>query len=226
MTNVPLPSLDALVAFDSAARHESFARAGAELNVTQGAISRQIRVLEDRLGVLLFQRVRRRVCSATSAAPICSMCVACWTSLKSSKLRLMTAGEHAKVLNLAVFPAFATHWLIPRLPDFFSKHPNVLVSCSVRLTPFDFATDPFDAAFHLGPRSWAGAVLHSPDGERGSGLYSDFSIHAGGIRRVDDLARTPLLHAATRSEGVVIQVTGVGPSATTYVDPANDPTRR
>ena len=61
MTNIPLPSVDALIAFESAARHESFTRAAAELNLTQGAISRQIRVLEDRLGSSLFQRVRQRV---------------------------------------------------------------------------------------------------------------------------------------------------------------------
>ena len=121
VTDVPLPSLDALVAFESAARHESFTRAGVELNVTQGAISRQIRVLEDRLGVLLFQRVRRRVVLTDAGRAYLLDVRRLLDSLKSSTLRLMTAGEHAKVLNLAVFPAVATHWLIPRLPDFFSK---------------------------------------------------------------------------------------------------------
>lgn len=198
MTHVPLPSLDALVAFESAARHESFTRAGAELNVTQGAISRQIRVLEDRLGVLLFQRVRRRVVLTDAGRAYLLDVRRLLDSLKSSTLRLMTAGEDSKVLNLAVFPAVATHWLIPRLPDFFSKHPNVLVSFSVRLTPFDFATDPFDAAMHLGSPTWAGAVLHHLMDETVVPVCAPSFRSARGIRRVDDLARAPLLHAATR----------------------------
>ena len=197
-TNVPLPSLDALVAFESAARHESFTRAAAELNVTQGAISRQIRVLEDRLGVLLFERVRRRVVLTDAGRAYVLDVRRLLNSLKSSTLRLMTAGEHAKVLNLAVFPALATHWLIPRLPDFFSRHPDVQVSCTVRLTPFDFATDPFDAAFHLGPPTWAGAVLHHLMDECVVPVCSSTFRSAHGIRRVEDLTQARLLHPATR----------------------------
>jgi LysR family glycine cleavage system transcriptional activator len=198
LTNVPLPSLDALVAFESAARHESFTRAAAELNVTQGAISRQIRVLEDRLGVLLFQRVRRRVVLTDAGRGYLLDVRRLLNSLKSSTLRLMTAGDHAKVLHLAVFPAVATHWLIPRLPDFFSKHPNVLVSCTVRLNPFDFATDPFDAAFHLGPPTWAGAVLHHLMDETVVPVCTSAFRAAHGIRRVEDVTRAPLLHPASR----------------------------
>ena len=198
MSNVPLPSLDALVAFESAARHQSFTRAAAELNVTQGAISRQIRVLEDRLGVLLFERVRRRVVLTDSGRAYLLEVRRLINSLKSATLRLMTSGEHGKVLNLAVFPAVATHWLIPRLPGFFDKHPNVLVSCTVRLTPFDFATDPFDAAFHLGPPTWAGAVLHHLMDECVIPVCSPSFRSAHGIHRVDDLARVPLLHPASR----------------------------
>ena len=152
-------SLDALVAFESAARHESFARAGAELNVTQGAISRQIRVLEDRLGVLLFQRVRRRVVLSRRRPRLSARCASPVGQSQVLEIAADDRGRTCESTNLAVFPAFATHWLIPRLPDFFSKHPNVLVSCSVRLTPFDFATDPFDAAFHLGP-SFVGRRRH------------------------------------------------------------------
>jgi LysR family glycine cleavage system transcriptional activator len=110
----------------------------------------------------------------------------------------MTAGEHSKVLNLAVFPALATHWLIPRLPDFFSKHPNVQLSCTVRLNPFDFAADPFDAAFHLGPPTWAGAVLHHLMDETVVPVCSPAFRSSHGIRRVEDLTRTQLLHAASR----------------------------
>ena len=92
----------------------------------------------------------------------------------------------------------ATHWLIPRLPDFFSKHPNVQVSCTVRLNPFDFATDPFDAAFHLGPPTWAGAVLHHLMDETVVPVCTSAFRTTHGLRRVDDLTRAPLLHPASR----------------------------
>jgi LysR family glycine cleavage system transcriptional activator len=198
VTNVPLPSLDALVAFECAARHQSFTRAAAELNVTQGAISRQIRVLEDRLGVLLFERVRRRVVLTDSGRAYLLEVRRLLNSLKSATLRLMTAGGQGKVLNLAVFPALATHWLIPRLPDFFRKHPSVRMSCKVRLTPFDFATEPFDAAFHLGPPTWAGAVLHHLMDECVVPVCAPTFRTTREIHRVDDLTRAPLLHAASR----------------------------
>jgi LysR family transcriptional regulator, glycine cleavage system transcriptional activator len=198
MPEVPVPSLDALVAFESAARHQSFTRAAAELNVTQGAISRQIRVLEDRLGVLLFQRVRRRVVLTDAGGAYLLDVRRLLNNLKSATLRLMTAGEHSKVLNLAVFPAIATHWLIPRLPDFFSKHPNVLLSCTVRLNPFDFAAEPFDAAFHLGQPTWAGAVFHHLMDECVVPVCTPAFRSTYGIRRVEDLPRAQLLHAASR----------------------------
>jgi LysR family glycine cleavage system transcriptional activator len=198
MTSIPLPSLDALVAFETAARHQSFTRAAAELNVTQGAISRQIRVLEDRLGVLLFQRVRRRVVLTDSGRAYLLEVRRLLNSLESATLRLMTAGERADVLQLAVLPGVATHWLIPRLPDFFSQHPNVNISCSVRLTPFNFAVEPFDAAFHLGSPTWAGAVAHHLFDETLVPVCTPAFRSRRGIHRIEDLTRTSLVQLASR----------------------------
>jgi LysR family glycine cleavage system transcriptional activator len=198
VTNVPLPSLDALVAFESAARHQSFTRAASDLNVTQGAISRQIRVLEDRLGVLLFQRVRRRVVLTDSGRAYLPEVRRLLNNLESATLRLMTAGECASVLHLAVLPAVATQWLISRLPDFFSKHPNISVTCSIRQAPFDFATEPFDAAFHVGSPTWAGAVVHHLMDECVVPVCTSEYRSKRGIHRVDDLTRTSLLQLASR----------------------------
>ena len=198
MSNVPLPSMDALVAFERAARHQSFTGAAGELNVTQGAISRQIRVLEDRLGVLLFQRVRRRVVLTDSGHTYLLEVRRLLNSLESATLRLMTAGEQANVLNLAVLPAFTTHWLIPRLPDFFSKHPTISITCRIRLIPFDFVTDPFDAAFHLGMPTWAGGVIHHVMDESVVPVCSPTFRSKRGIHRREDLMGAPLLQAASR----------------------------
>ncbi len=198
LTNFPLPSLDALVAFETAARHQSFTRAAAELNVTQGAISRQIRVLEDRLGVVLFQRVRRRVVLNDSGRAYLIDVRRLLDSLESATMRLMTAGERTNVLQLAVLPGVATHWLIPRLPDFLSQHPNISISCNVRLTPFNFAVESFDAAIHLGSPTWAGAVAHHLFDETLVPVCTPAFRTRRGIHRVEDLTRTSLLQLASR----------------------------
>jgi LysR family transcriptional regulator, glycine cleavage system transcriptional activator len=198
MTNIPLPSIDALVAFESAARHESFTRAATELNLTQGAISRQIRLLEDRLGSSLFQRVRQRVILTDAGRAYLLEIRRVLDGLESATLRLMTVGESTNVLNLAVLPAVATHWLVPRLPDFFTRHPRISISCAIRLSPFDFETDPFDAAFHYGSPIWAGAVVHHLMDEDIIPVCSPSFRTARRIRKMDDLTRMPLLHLTTR----------------------------
>jgi LysR family glycine cleavage system transcriptional activator len=198
ITNVPLPSLDALVAFECAARHECFTRAAAELNVTQGAISRQIRVLEERLGVLLFQRVRRRVVLAEAGRGYLLDVRRLLNNLESATARLMTAGESANVLNVAVLPAIATHLLIPRLPDFFSKHPGVSINCTIRQAPFDFATEPFDVAFHQGSPVWAGAVAYHLMGESLVPVCAPALQPTPSIRPLDHVMRMPLLQAASQ----------------------------
>lgn len=198
MANIPLPSIDALMAFESAARHQSFTRAAAELNLTQGAISRQIRLLEDRLGSHLFQRVRQRVILSDAGRAYLLEVRRILDGLESATLRLMTVGASTNVLNLAVLPAVATHWLLPRLPDFFRKHPKVSINCGVRLSPFDFETDPFDAAIHYGSPIWAGAVVHHLMDEDLVPVCTPEFRHSRRIRRPDDLGRMPLLHLTTR----------------------------
>ena len=112
MTNIPLPSVDALVAFESAARHQSFTRAAAELNLSQGAISRQIRVLEDRLGSLLFQRVRQRVVLTDAGRAYLLEVKRILAGLESATLRLMTVGESTNVLNLMAREFGPAQWCI------------------------------------------------------------------------------------------------------------------
>src|SRR5882672_2240946 len=198
MANIPLPSIDALTAFESAARHQSFTRAAAELNLTQGAISRQIRLLEDRLGSSLFQRVRQRVILTDAGRAYLLEVRRILDGLESATLRLMTVGASTNVLNLAVLPAVATHWLLPRLPDFFRKYPKVSINCGVRLSPFDFETDPFDAAIHYGAPIWAGAIVHHLMDEDLIPVCTPLFRNSRRIRRADDLARMPLLHLTTR----------------------------
>jgi len=150
--------MSALTAFESAARHLSFSRAAQELHLTQGAISRQIRQIEDSLGVVLFERVNQRVFLTDAGRLYWKDVEGALGRLGEATYRVMANAGRGGVLDLAVLPTFATRWLIPRLPGFLALHPEATVNFSVRLAPFDFATEPFDAAIHHGEPVWPGAV--------------------------------------------------------------------
>lgn len=153
-----LPSIGALVAFESAARHLSFSRAAAELHLTQGAISRQVRELETRLGLSLFERINQRV-FLTDAGEAYRLEVArILADLAAATERTMASAGGAEVLNLAVLPTFAARWLVPRLPKFLADHPQAAVNFTVRNEAFSFADTPLDAAIHFGEPTWPGAM--------------------------------------------------------------------
>lgn len=146
-----LPSLSALQAFEAAARHGSFSRAAQELNLTQGAVSRQVRGLENALGVRLFELVRQRVILTDLGRRYLEDVRRTIDSLERSSLRAMAMAGAADIIDLAVLPTFGSRWLMPRLPLFYADHPDVTVNCASRFFPFDFRQEPFDAAIHFGP---------------------------------------------------------------------------
>lgn len=151
-----LPSTAALQAFEAAARHNSATLAAAELSLTQGAVSRQIKALEDQLGVSLMQRQGRGLVLTRAGATYAAEVRAILAHLSKATVALRTNPDGG-TLNLAILPAFGMHWLAPRLPEFGRAHPEVTVNLSTRLAPFDFATHPFDAAIHFGREDWHGA---------------------------------------------------------------------
>src|SRR5258708_4657458 len=133
-----LPSLGALRAFVVAARHLSFAKAAAELHVTPGAISQQIKQLEDQLGCELFRR-SNRVLMLTNEGQ------ACLPGLTDAFERIVSALENIKataesgVLTVSVAPSFAAKWLVPRVEDFRNGHPDIDVrrARAMQLVDFD-----------------------------------------------------------------------------------------
>lgn len=192
-----LPPIGALVAFECAARHESFSRAAEELHLTQGAISRQIRALEDIVGVALFERIRQRVVLSEAGRAYLGDVRRSLGELGDATHRVMGFTGTRGVLDLAVLPTFGTRWLVPRLPRFLAHHPDVTVNIAARIAPFDFASDPFDAAIHVGQPVWAGGVLeHLMDEEVVP--VAPLSWLAAGERTPAALAARPLLHQSTR----------------------------
>jgi DNA-binding transcriptional LysR family regulator len=155
-----IPSNSALLAFEAAARHGSFARAAEELALTEGAVSRQIGRLEAFLGLALFERVGNRVRLAPHGKRYAVQVREVLDRLERDSLYLMGQPIAAASIDIAAIPTFATRWLIPRLKRFQDKHPHITVHMAERMDPFILAGSGFDAAIHFEHPAWAGMRVH------------------------------------------------------------------
>lgn len=150
-----LPSMASLLALESIDRLGTASAAALELNLTQGAVSRQLKVLEDQLGVALLIRDKQRLRLTPAAQDYVREVRRGLQTLSQASLTLR-ANPLGGALNLAILPAFGMNWLAPRLASFATQHAEVTVNLSTRLKPFDFATSNFDAAIHYGRQDWPG----------------------------------------------------------------------
>ena len=139
-----LPPLDLLRGFEAAARHLSFTRAGAELFLTQSAVSRQIATLEQRLGVRLFKR-RNRGLTLTDAGEQLRAAVANALHQVDDALARIRAAQ-TRTLNVTASVAFSALWLVPKLPRFTVVHPGVDVRLSATGALLDLERDRIDVA--------------------------------------------------------------------------------
>ena len=151
-----IPNLGALQAFEATARLGSFSRAAEELALTHSAVYRQVTGLEERLGVALFTRVRRRVVLTEAGAEYAARVRHHLDQLEKDTLGVMSRAGVGRNLHLAVLPTLATTWLLPMLAAFSRKRPDITVSLSVRTLPFQFDDQPFDAAIYHAEQSWPG----------------------------------------------------------------------
>lgn len=151
-----IPNLGALQAFEATARLGSFSRAAEELALTHSAVYRQVAGLEERLGVALFTRVRRRVMLTEAGAEYAARVRHHLDQLEKDTLGLMSRAGVGRNLHVAVLPTLATTWLLPRLAAFRRERPDVTVSLSVRTLPFQFNDQPFDAAIYHAAQIWPG----------------------------------------------------------------------
>src|SRR6478736_4732972 len=122
-----MPDLTTLQSFESAARHGSFTRAAVELNLTQSAISRQIKELEGQLGVLLFERVRQRAILSDAGKRLLPEARRLLHHTEEMMIRAASGADAIATLSVATLPTFGSRWLTPRLPDFLSAHPGTLL---------------------------------------------------------------------------------------------------
>ncbi len=150
-----LPPLNSLRAFEAAARHLSFTKAAEELNVTQAAISHQVKALEDHLGVLLFRRLNRALALTEAGRGLLSPAREAFDLLDVAVQRLRQA-EAGGPLRVSVLSSFAAKWLLPRLVRFRALHPDidVLVSADDRLV--DLERDEIDVGIRYGAGGYPG----------------------------------------------------------------------
>jgi len=206
-----LPSLSALRVFESAGRHGNFSRAAEELHITRGAVSHQIKSLEHELGATLFARGRRGVALTPGGTALAAV-------MRDALDRIAQGveavrGSSPRALTVSVLPAFATHWLIPRLGDFQARHPEIEVNIRASQELVDFARDHVDVAVRYGPGTWRGLTATRLIEEQVFPVCSpDF---AGGRlpHSLQALTRANLLHSPTQPWEAWFRALGVTPPA-------------
>lgn len=188
-----LPSIDGLVAFVAAAEHSSFTRAADQLNLTQGAVSRQVREIETHLGVRLFERVRQRIV-LTDAGRLYL------PQVKKALRELGDAGSSVKSLsnntslNIAALPTFAGFWLVPRLSHFQKRNPAITIHVTAWQSPTDYSRATFDAAILHSASQWPGTISYHLFDEDMVAVANP-KLGAGlGIQVAADITKFPLLH--------------------------------
>jgi len=195
MTMRDLPPLKALRAFEAAARRGSFTAAGEELNVTQTAISHQIKLLEQWIGFPLFHRQHNNVALTDRGSQFLPVVRDSFLAIVGAVDRL-SGGANSGTLVIGARPNFATRWLVPRLPRFATLHPRIEIRLFTAFRFQDLASQEFDAAIEVGDAgaSHGGDLLFT--GEVFpvcSPSYRD----AHCLAETSDLARCTLLHMLT-----------------------------
>ncbi len=215
-----LPPLKALPAFELAAAHASFSAAAQELGLTHGAVSRQIKALEDHLGVALFRRLSRRVELTEAGAALLPAVHQALHHLQTATAQI-AAQTRQGPLVVSCLATFMMRWLIPRLYGFGSANPGIEVRLSASHRPVDFAGDGIDVAIRLDRTGYRRSVaVHRFLPDRMGPVASPALIERHRVRRPGDLARLTLLHTETRPQAWTdwLRLANAG-----SIDPAIDP---
>ncbi len=189
-----LPHLSTLVAFEAAARTGSFTHAASELSLTQGAISRQIILLDNLLGVRLFERISKRVILTPAGTFYAERVREALANLATATNETILSHGGQDILRLGILPTLGERWLIPRMSEFFVQYPDVTVNFKTQsLGPFDFAKENLDAAVVFGNRDWPGAKVHNLLADELIPVMAPALMRQLDIRVPSDLRATMLL---------------------------------
>ncbi|AOG22082.1 LysR substrate-binding domain-containing protein [Acidovorax sp. RAC01] len=154
------PPLHLLRAFSMVTRFGSVSRAAEALHLTQSAVSKQIKELEDWVGVALFERSRKRLALTPAGERYEKAVRAVLAQLEAATLELITSDDGGGALHLSSLPTFAAKWLIPRLPLFQQQHPQVTLHFVPYVHSYDFERPELDCSILFGEGHWPGAHAH------------------------------------------------------------------
>jgi LysR family transcriptional regulator, glycine cleavage system transcriptional activator len=195
-----LPPLNALRAFDAAARLGSFKDAATELRVTHGAISRHVRLLEDWLGPpALFRRLNRRVVLTPTGAALLAETGPALDRLSTATERHQARGGKAPpaVLRVNALATFSLRWLLPRLGRFRDRHPEIEVRLSTSTEPVDALSEAYDLIIRGGPDTFYGFTCHPILAERRLPVCSPALLERAPLNAVADLRSHTFIHTST-----------------------------
>jgi LysR family glycine cleavage system transcriptional activator len=195
-----LPPLNAVRAFEAAARRGSFVEAAADLGVTHWAVGKQIRLLEDWLGVPLFERRSRGVVLTDEGAELLRDVSAAFFRLSESagKLRRPEVGKRVSgLVRVNVQSSFALRWLFPRLADFQESFPNIDLRISTTSRKLRYIGTAFDVGVRSGPEQAAGLRCELLMADRRLPACSPKLLRKRPVETVHDLRRHTILHSAT-----------------------------
>ncbi|MGE3968047.1 MAG: transcriptional regulator GcvA [Dongiaceae bacterium] len=195
-----LPPLNALKAFEAAARHESFTKAAQELHVTQGAVSHQVKALETELGFRLFGRESQRLLITEAGRFYLEVVRDAFDRIASGTERLLER-QNAGALTVTTSPNFASKWLVHRLGRFAEAHPDIDLRVSASLHHVDFAREDIDLAIRHGDGRWPGLHVTRLWVEELFPVCSPTLLQGRKtLRRPADLEHLTLLHINDRTD--------------------------
>lgn len=195
-----LPSMSLLTAFEAAARHLSFTRAGEELALTQSAVSRQVQALEALLQVELFRRAGRRITITDVGAMYARETAAAMERIRSASSQVAAFRSGVGSLHLATLPTFGSKWLLPRLSAFYARHPGMLVHMHSRIGELDLDKAGMDVAINVGDGHWPGLLSHKLADDRRVVIASPALLQRQPLAAPGDVPQHLLLQVATQPQ--------------------------
>lgn len=196
-TSRTLPPLNPLKAFEAAARHRSLTSAADELNVSQVAVSRQVRVLEDYMGVTLFRRLNRGIELTREGVLLYNGVTTAFQNIEDATKHVSRRGQR-NILAIQSYVTFSHGWLMPRLNNFHKAHPRIEVRLSSSSEAADFDTDNLDAAIRGGEGSWPGLHAEKLADMELVPVCSPAFLAANPMSLVGDLSKVKLLYSMAR----------------------------
>lgn len=192
------PSMSSLLAFEASARHGSFTRAAEELSLSQSAVSRQVQSLEELLGVPLFDRVGRHITLTEVGKIYATEIGGLLARIRDATVQAFAYRSGGGSLHLGVLPALGSKWLLPRMSNFYARHPEVLIHIHSRVGTVEFTTTGLDAAICVGDGLWHDVVSYKLFDEELVPVTGGAKISSRGFSNLDELRSAQLLQVAAR----------------------------